>query len=108
MTRDSLCPAGGAEGMLRVHVVWFGEMPLEMERIYEALASCDLFVSIGPSGNVYPASGFVAEVRVNGHAHPVELNPKPSEGHSLVGERRYGHVSSEVPASVQRILRKGG
>src|SRR3546814_16846802 len=49
LTRESLCPACGADGTLRSHVVWFGEMPLEMDRIYEALGNCDLFVSIGTS-----------------------------------------------------------
>src|SRR3546814_13244548 len=91
--------------MLRVHVVWFGEMPLEMERIYEALASCDLFVSIGTSDHVYPASGFVAEVRGNGHAHKVELNLEPAEGHTLLGERSYGPPRIEVPGIPARILR---
>jgi NAD-dependent deacetylase len=107
MTRGSLCPDCGAEGTLRVHVVWFGEMPLEMERIYRALANCDLFVSIGTSGNVYPAAGFVAEARGNGHAHTIELNLEPSEGHSLFDERCYGPASVEVPAFVERILRHG-
>jgi NAD-dependent deacetylase len=82
-------------------------MPLEMERIYEALGDCDLFVSIGTSGNVYPAAGFVAEARANGRARTVELNLEPSEGHSLFDERRYGAASVEVPAFVERILRDG-
>src|SRR5690606_15073882 len=107
MTRDSLCPACGAEGALRVHVVWFGEMPLEMDRIYEALAACDLFVSVGTSGNVYPAASFVAEARAGGRAHPVALNLEPSEGHCLFDERGYGLASVEVPAFVERILRHG-
>jgi NAD-dependent deacetylase len=48
---------------MRVHVVWFGEMPFEMERIYAGLAAAALFVSIGTSGSVYPAAGFVQEAR---------------------------------------------
>jgi len=107
MTGDSLCPACGVEGMLRVDVVWFGEMPYEMDRIYQALAGCDLFVSIGTSGNVYPAAGFVAEARGNGHAHTVELNLEPSEGATLFAERHQGPASVEVPAFVDKILRDG-
>jgi len=107
MNADSLCPACGAEGTLRVHVVWFGEMPLEMERIYDALALCDLFVSIGTSGNVYPAAGFVAEARSNGRAHTVELNLEPSEGQSFFAERRYGPATREVPAFVEQVLSNG-
>ncbi|MEQ8357172.1 MAG: NAD-dependent deacylase [Kiloniellaceae bacterium] len=107
ITRASLCPSCGAEGTLRVNVVWFGEMPFEMDRIYEALAACDLFVSIGTSGSVYPAAGFVAEARGNGRAHTVELNLEPSEGSSHFEERRHGPASVEVPAFVERILRDG-
>ena len=107
MTVDSLCPACGAEGMLRVNVVWFGEMPFEMDRIYAALADCDLFVSIGTSGNVYPAAGFVAGARANGRAHTVELNLEPSEGSSLFAEHHHGPASAEVPTYVDKILKDG-
>ena len=107
ITRDSLCPACGVDGTLRVHVVWFGEMPFEMERIYEALADCVLFVSIGTSGNVYPAAGFVAEARSNGRAHTVELNLVPSEGRSFFAEGRYGPATREVPAFVEQVLSDG-
>ncbi len=107
MTPESLCPACGAEGTVRVNVVWFGEMPFEMERIYAALADCDLFLSIGTSGNVYPAAGFVAEARGNGHAHTVELNLEPSEGSSLFAEHHHGPASVEVPAYVAKVLKDG-
>src|SRR3546814_16859286 len=82
-------------------------MPLEMDRIYEALGNCDLFVSIGTSGNVYPAAGFVAEAHANGHAHTVELNLEPSEGYSLFDERRYGRASVEVPALERKSVVEG-
>ncbi len=100
------CPACGAPGGLRPHVVWFGEMPLEMERIYAALAECGLFVSIGTSGTVYPAAGFVDEARAAG-ARTVELNIEPSEGHSLFGERIYGPAGRIVPDFVRRLLASG-
>ena len=76
-------------GTLRPHIVWFGEMPLAMERIYHALSRCDLFLSIGTSGNVYPAAGFVQEARRAG-SHTVELNLEPSSGHTLFHEKIYG------------------
>lgn len=107
MTIDSLCPSCGVEGTLRVHVVWFGEMPLEMERIYDALAACDLFVSIGTSGNVYPAAGFVTQARSNGRAHTLELNLEPSEGQTFFAEHRYGPATREVPAFVEQVLKDG-
>ncbi|WKL58754.1 NAD-dependent protein deacylase [Asticcacaulis sp. ZE23SCel15] len=93
-------------GFLRPHIVWFGEMPLEMEAIYDALSACDLFISIGTSGNVYPAAGFVQEARAAG-AHTVELNLEPSLGHSLFDEKILGPATKVVPAFVERLLRTG-
>lgn len=98
----SACPACGAAGRLRPHVVWFGEMPMEMDRIHEALGRCGLFVSIGTSGRVYPAAGFVAEVR--GRARTVELNLEPSDGASLFDEAIHGPATQVVPAFVDRLL----
>jgi NAD-dependent deacetylase len=99
-TRSPCC---GAVGRLRPHVVWFGEMPLRMELISAMLSICDLFVSIGTSGTVYPAAGFVQEARMAG-AHTVELNLEPSDGHSLFAERRYGPATEIVPAFVEHLL----
>jgi NAD-dependent deacetylase len=100
---DARSPCCGAHGRLRPHVVWFGEMPLEMDRIYSALAACDLFVSVGTSGSVYPAAGFVREARAAG-ARTVELNLEPSDGHSLFAERRYGPATEVVPSFVAELL----
>lgn len=99
------CPACGSTGTLRPQVVWFGEMPLMMDRIYAALSACDLFVSIGTSGNVYPAAGFVQEARSVARARTVELNLEPSEGASLFHEAIYGPASQVVPDYVRKLLR---
>ena len=75
----SRLPAHPAEvGALRPHVVWFGEMPLEMDAIYDALLGADLFVAIGTSGSVYPAAGFVSEARGHG-IRTCEINLEPSD-----------------------------
>ena len=97
------CPACSKAGGMRPDVVWFGEMPYEMERIYGALIRADLFISIGTSGNVYPAAGFVAVTRENG-AHTVELNLEPSDGASLFHEAVHGPATQVVPAYVDRLL----
>jgi NAD-dependent deacetylase len=96
------CPACVLPGGMRPDVVWFGEMPYHMERILAALARCGLFVSIGTSGNVYPAAGFVAEVR--GRAETVELNLEPSEGVSQFDEAVHGPATVLVPEYVGRLL----
>lgn len=85
------------EGFIRPHIVWFGETPLGMNRIERALASCDLFVSIGTSGNVYPAAGFVRQARSAG-ARTVELNLEPTSGRDLFDEGVYGPAGETVPA----------
>jgi NAD-dependent deacetylase len=104
LTLETACPACGLAGAMRPHVVWFYEMPFEMERIGEALAECALFASIGTSGAVYPAAGFVSDVRRHGRAHTVELNLEPSEGSALFAERIHGPAGSIVPAWVERLL----
>lgn len=97
------CPLCGAKGCLRPHVVWFGEMPLEMERIYQALARCDRFISIGTSGNVYPAAGFVEEANRHG-AHTVELNLEPSQRLTAFAEHKHGLATELVPAYVEELI----
>lgn len=99
------CPVCRAP-TLRPDVVWFGEMPYEMGRIYRALESCDLFVSIGTSGAVYPAAGFVQEARAAG-ARTLELNLEPSEGSRLFDETRHGPASALVPQWVGEVLSSG-
>ncbi len=64
---------------MRPDVVWFGETPYELDRIATLLEECDLFISIGTSGHVYPAAGFVAEAARNG-AHTIELNLETVRG----------------------------
>ncbi|MGY0829809.1 Sir2 family NAD+-dependent deacetylase [Azospirillum argentinense] len=100
---EDVCPSCARKGGMRPDVVWFGEMPYQMERIYRALGACDLFVSIGTSGNVYPAAGFVAEAR-NAGALTLELNLEPSAGASLFTDSVNGPATEIVPAFVTELL----
>ncbi|MBK8907954.1 MAG: NAD-dependent protein deacylase [Rhodospirillales bacterium] len=104
LTVTTVCARCNAAGAMRPHVVWFGEMPLEMERIYAELEACSLFLSIGTSGNVYPAAGFVQHVRFAGNARTVELNMEPSTGATLFHETIYGPATQVVPDFVERLL----
>ena len=97
------CVACGLPGGMRPNVVWFGEMPYQMERIYPALAQCGLFLSIGTSGTVYPAAGFVQEATLHG-TPTVELNMEPSDGASLFDLAIHGPATEMVPAFVDRLL----
>jgi NAD-dependent deacetylase len=96
------CPACGARA-LRPDVVWFGEMPYRMDEIYAALRAADLFVSIGTSGAVYPAAGFVRDARELG-ARTLELNLERSEGSAWFDESRLGPASELVPAWIEETL----
>jgi len=89
--------------VLRPHVVWFGEMPLQMDEIYQAIEQADYFVAIGTSGHVYPAAGFVHEAKLQG-AHTVELNLEPSQVGSEFEEKKYGPASQVVPLYVRTFL----
>jgi NAD-dependent deacetylase len=105
--RDTLanrppCPACGAEA-LRPDIVWFGELPYQMDEIDAAIARCDLFVSIGTSGAVYPAAGYVRTARHYG-ARTLELNLDPSQGSIHFHESRMGKASDLVPVWVEEML----
>ena len=102
MMERPACAACG-EAALRPDVVWFGEMPYQMERIYAALAEADLFVSIGTSGAVYPAAGFVQEAAAHG-ARTLELNLERSEGSHFFDETRLGRAGDLVPPWVDALL----
>jgi NAD-dependent deacetylase len=103
MTVDSKCHFCETVGRLRPDVVWFGEMPYQMDRIYRALAEADLFIAIGTSGHVYPAAQFVEEARHAG-AHTVELNIDESENASEFDETIRGPATQTVPEFVNRLL----
>lgn len=103
LSQDTACPTCAATARLRPDIVWFGEMPYQMERIEDALFQCDLFVSIGTSGNVYPAAGFVKGARSVG-AHTVEINLEPSDGASQFDDCRHGPAGVLVPAFVDEVL----
>jgi NAD-dependent deacetylase len=98
------CSACGARGALRPEIVWFGEMPYAMDRIERALAEADLFVSIGTSGAVYPAAGFIRTARYHRRAHTLELNLEPSEGSGWFHEARHGPAGRLVPEWVDSLL----
>ena len=102
LKKGDLCEKGS---QLRPHIVWFGEMPLQMDEIYDAISKADYFISIGTSGHVYPAAGFVQVARDAG-VHTVELNLEPSLVQSQFDEKIYGQASQVVPQYVQQFLQQ--
>ena len=101
---ESACPSCGVAGKLRPHVVWFGEMPFEMERIQDALSACGTFLSIGTSGTVYPAAGFVQLAKMMADAYAIEANLEATEAADQFDERIQGPATEQVPRIVERLL----
>ena len=101
------CPSCYRTGQVRPDIVWFGELPYNMDRIEVALRSADLFVSIGTSGAVYPAAGFVQTARYCG-AHTIEMNLEPSQGSFFFHESRMGRAAELVPVWVENLLGRSG
>lgn len=90
------------DGGLRPHIVWFGEIPLRMDRIQQALAECDVFISIGTSSVVYPAAGFVEIAHAAG-ARTIEANLEPTRGAHLFAEGAYGPATRVLPGLLTRL-----
>jgi len=99
---DTACIACGAKAV-RPDIVWFGEMPYRMDEIETALMRCDLFVSIGTSGAVYPAAAYVQAARQMGKS-TLELNLEPSQGSHIFDECRHGKAGTIVPEWVSEVL----
>lgn len=93
---NSRCQCCAQSQAIRPHIVWFGEIPLFMNEIEYALTRCDLFISLGTSGNVYPAAGFVAYAKSVG-ARTVEVNLEPSSTNEQFDEHYYGPATQVLP-----------
>lgn len=103
LNAETISPCCQRQGVMRPHIVWFGEMPLYMEAIEQALSNCDLFVAIGTSGQVYPAAGFVEQASYYG-AHTVELNLAPSSVQSAFEECHYGPATTTVSTFFAQLV----
>lgn len=103
---NSLCQTCEQKGCLRPHIVWFGEVPFYMEDIQQELAQCDLFVSIGTSGTVYPAAMFVQMAKQLGDAYTIEVNLDSTENNIYFDSKLKGKASEKVPELVQLILNR--
>ena len=103
MTLDSKCTHCAEAGSIRPNVVWFGEMPYHMDRIEEILPQAAQFVSIGTSGSVYPAAGYVAACKQFG-IPTLELNLEPSDNAGLFDDGLYGPATEVIPAWVEEVL----
>ena len=98
---DEFVACNGCGNHVRPHIVWFNEMPFELARIYEAIAECDIFIAIGTSGHVYPASGFLQRARLAG-AHTIGINLDPPENVFFFDEFIQGKAGEILPMLVKK------
>lgn len=103
---SDVCSCCDKKGNLRPNIVWFGELPFDLSRIFTALEECDYFLSIGTSGNVYPAGGFAQHVQMRSDAKLIEFNIEPSEITHMFGEKHLGPATRTVPDFVESLLTK--
>ena len=101
---QTVCECCGKPGQLRPDIVWFGEMPMKMDEIYDTLEQSALFISIGTSGQVYPAAGFVQHARQMG-VRTVELNLDPTDSSPVFDLSIHGPASTVVPEFVDNLLK---
>ena len=102
---DNHCQCCNKKGALRPHIVWFGEIPIGMDYIYEQLEQCELFISIGTSGHVYPAAGFV-EVANSSGAQSIEINLEPSQQASAFHKTIHEKASVAVPSFIKQLIER--
>lgn len=102
LSSDVKCECCQLAGTLRPDIVWFGEEVYHLDEIYEHLKECDLFVSIGTSGQVFPASHFISFVKK--HAGTYEVNLERTQISSYFDIGLYGKASEKVPEFVNNIL----
>ena len=90
-------PRCACGGKIRPHIVWFGEVPFHLDAIADALDACDVFVTIGSSGVVYPAAGFVRQIRRRPGVRAIYVGPEAPENAAAFDECRLGKAGDVVP-----------
>ena len=100
----SVCPCCG-QCSLRPDIVWFGEVPMYMDTIFDALSKADIFIAVGTSGQVYPAASFVQTAKEYG-AHTIEVNLAPTSTNFYFDESLSGKASQTVPSLVESIIKQ--
>lgn len=103
ITSEDKCKNCQTIGMLKPNIVFFGENLLYMNKVDSMLKSCDLFISVGTSGVVYPAAGFVQIAKMFG-ADTIELNMEKTSNNLLFDRHIYGPAGTTLPALVKKFL----
>lgn len=100
---QTVCPHCHVAGMMKPNIVFFGESLLYMDKAAHLLSNCDLFVSVGTSGVVYPAAGFVQTAKYRG-AETYEFNLEAASNNYLFDKHIYGKCGKTLPEFVDKLL----
>ena len=106
MSTEAICPRCQVQGMIKPNIVFFGESLLYMEKVDTLLQTCDLFISVGTSGVVYPAAGFVQIAKMYG-ADTLEINLEETSNNFLFDQHITGKASIELPKLVEKLIAQG-
>ncbi len=101
---ETVCPHCGIAGMMKPNIVFFGENLLCMDKVDRLLSGCDLFLSIGTSGVVFPAASFVQVAKYN-NARTLEFNLEPTSNNYYFDRHIYGKAGTTLPAFVDELLK---
>lgn len=101
---QTVCPHCHIVGMMKPNIVFFGESLLYMNEVERLLKACDLFISVGTSGVVYPAAGFVQAAKYHG-AETWEFNLEAGANNYLFDKHIYGKCGTTLPAFVDELLK---
>ena len=101
---QTICPNCQVMGMMKPNIVFFGENLLCMDKVDSLLRTCDLFLSIGTSGVVFPAAAFVQIAKING-AHTIEFNLEPTSNNYYFDQHIFGKAGTTLPAFIDELIK---
>ncbi len=105
VSSETVCESCGVQGMMKPNIVFFGENLLYMDKVEELLRKADLFVSVGTSGVVFPAAGFVQTAKYYG-ADTIEFNLEPTSNNFYFDKHIMGKAGDTLPKFANELLSK--
>ncbi len=103
VTTETVCPQCSVAGMMKPNIVFFGENLLYMDKVERILASCDLFISVGTSGVVFPAAAFVQTAKLYG-AETYEFNLEKTSNNFYFDHHIFGKAGETLPPFIDELL----
>ena len=103
VTTETVCSQCSVAGMMKPNIVFFGENLLYMDKVERLLASCDLFISVGTSGVVFPAAAFVQTAKLYG-AETYEFNLEKTSNNFYFAHHIFGKAGETLPPFIDELL----